>query len=305
MLFASTILMIRPASFGFNEQTAVNNAFQQPAPQDNAGHKVLEEFDGMVATLRSAGIEVIVIDDTADPPKPDAIFPNNWFCTLADGSLAVFPMFAPNRREERRKDIIDLLMHEYKVTELEDWTSHEAHEVFLEGTGSMVMDHDNRIIYACISQRTNPMLLYKFGERTGYEVVSFSANDKKGVPVYHTNVMMCIGNGFCLACDEVIRPADRELFFSSLTRSGLAFISISYEQMLQFAGNMLQLKNNKGEFQLVMSLSAYNSLHPGQKKKLEKYTQLLPVNIPTIEATGGGSARCMMAEIFLNGNWSY
>jgi hypothetical protein len=299
MHFASTILMVRPASFGFNEQTAVNNAFQQRLSPADIQHKVLKEFDGMVASIRSAGVEVIVLEDTAEPPKPDAIFPNNWFCTLSDGSLALFPMFATNRRQERRKDIIDKLMHDFKVTELEDWTAHEDHYLYLEGTGSMVMDHANKIIYACLSERTNALLLHQFGERIGYEVISFNAKDKTGLPVYHTNVMMCIGNGFCLACDEIIDGGDIDAFLESINKTKTKLISIRYDQVLNFAGNMLQLQNQPGEYILVMSRSAFDSLDNDQKETLEEYTRLLPVDIKAIETIGGGSARCMMAEIFL------
>jgi hypothetical protein len=300
MLFASTILMIRPASFGFNEQTASDNAFQHNVHSNDIRQKVLKEFDDMVSTIRSAGIEVIVIDDTPDPPKPDAIFPNNWFCTLPGGTVATFPMYAANRRIERRSDIIDLLMHDFKITELDDWSSHEAHQMYLEGTGSMVMDHTNKIIYACTSERTNPLLLHKFGEGIGYDVISFSAKDKNGLPLYHTNVLMCIGNGFCIACDEIIDKADVEDLINSLNKTNTQLISISYEQLLNFAGNMLQLQNTKGEYFLVMSRSAFNSLNQEQRSAIQKYTGLLSVNISTIETVGGGSARCMMAEIFLS-----
>jgi hypothetical protein len=299
MPFASTILMVRPASFGFNEETVANNTFQQRTSFNDLEQKVLKEFDKMVSSIRSVGIEVIVIDDTPVPPKPDAIFPNNWFCTLLDGSLAIFPMYAPNRRIERRTDIIDRLMHNFKVTELDDWTSHEEHHQFLEGTGSMVMDHRNKIIYACLSERTNALLLHKFGGSLGYEVVSFNAKDKTGTAVYHTNVLMCMGNGFCDACDEIIDTADIDVFLSSLNRTKTKLVSISYEQMLQFAGNMLQLQNTHGHYFLVMSLSAFDSLSANQKNELAQHTELLPVSIAIIETIGGGSARCMMAEIFL------
>lgn len=299
MLFASTILMVRPASFGYNEQTAINNSFQHNIHPDDLVAKALTEFDSMVSAIRSAGIEVIVIDDTAEPVKPDAVFPNNWFCTFPGGLVATFPMYAPNRRMERRKDILDNLVHNFKVTELEDWSSHEAHGMFLEGTGSMVIDHSGKIIYACLSERTNALLLYQFGEKSGYEVISFSAKDKNGLPIYHTNVMMCLGNGFCIVCDEIIDAGDIGSLRDSMNKTGTRMISIRYDQMLNFSGNMLQLQNNKGEHFLVMSQSAFDCLEEDQITALQKYTRLLPVNISTIETIGGGSARCMMAEIFL------
>ncbi len=300
MPFASTILMVRPASFGFNDQTAANNSFQQKASFENIQSKVLEEFDTMVDMIRSSGIDVIVINDTPHPVKPDAIFPNNWFCTMDDGSVILFPMYAENRRIERRMDIVEQIKSKFSVLNVIDYSNHEDQKVFLESTGSMVMDHKNKIIYACISERTHPQLLIEFAKDNNYTVIQFTAKDRSGLPVYHTNVLMCIGNKFCVICEEVIEEADLERVLASLKKSGKQVISISYNQMLQFAGNMLQLQNKKEEPVLVMSRSAFNSLEEDQKQQLELFTQLLPVNINTIEIIGGGSARCMMAEIFLD-----
>jgi hypothetical protein len=299
MPFASTILMIRPAAFGFNSQTASNNSFQQQASIPGLQLKVLEEFDNMVATIRAANIDVIVIDDTPQPVKPDAIFPNNWFCTLPDGSINTFPMFAKNRRIERRADIIEQLKKDYQVHQLYDWTKEEAKGVYLEGTGSMVMDHDQKVIYACISERTNTALLKQFASKNGYEACCFVAKDKKGLAIYHTNVLMCIGNWFSIVCDEVIDYNDQAAFLNRMKQANKQVIGISYYQMLQFAGNMLQLQNRNGDAVLVMSGSAFHSLKENQKLQLQQYTTLLPVHIPTIERLGGGSARCMVAEIFL------
>jgi len=298
MLFASTILMVRPASFGFNEQTAANNSFQQNAALENIQQKVLEEFDGMVADIRSAGIEVIVTEDTIDAIKPDAIFPNNWFCTLPDKSLSIFPMYAKNRRCERRSDIINEFKNVFEVSSIIDLTHYEEDNVFLEGTGSMVMDHEYKIIYACISERTHAKLLHDFAAKAGYSVVAFNAKDKNGLAIYHTNVLMCIGNNFCVICDEAIEASEREKVLATLMNTDKKIISISYHQMLQFAGNMLQLRNNNGRYVLVMSETAFNALDLEQVNQLQSYTQLLPVHISTIETIGGGSARCMMAEIF-------
>lgn len=300
MPFASTILMVRPASFGFNDQTAADNSFQQKASFENIQSKVLEEFDTMVDMIRSSGIDVIVINDTPHPVKPDAIFPNNWFCTMDDGSVILFPMYAENRRIERRMDIVEQIKSKFSVLNVIDYSNHEDQKVFLESTGSMVMDHKNKIIYACISERTHPQLLIEFAKDNNYTVIQFTAKDRSGLPVYHTNVLMCIGNKFCVICEEVIEEADLERVLASLKKSGKQVISISYNQMLQFAGNMLQLQNKKEEPVLVMSRSAFNSLEEDQKQQLELFTQLLPVNINTIEIIGGGSARCMMAEIFLD-----
>lgn len=299
MPFTSTILMVRPASFGFNEQTAVNNSFQQKASLENVQQKALQEFDQMVDLIISVGIEVIVIEDTHQPVKPDAIFPNNWFCTMADGSFSIFPMYAKNRRVERRTDIIDQLKKSFKVTSIIDYSKREEENIYLEGTGSMVMDHENKIIYACISERTHPQPLNDFAKEIDYTVISFSAKDKNGLPIYHTNVLMCIGNNFCVICDEIINIDDRNKVLSSLNNTSKQLISISYHQMLDFAGNMLQLKNEADDYVSILSQSAFNSLYQNQKEQLEFHTQLLPVNISTIETLGGGSARCMMAEIFL------
>lgn len=300
MPFTSTILMVRPASFGFNEETAANNSFQQKASFENVQQKVLQEFDTMVEDIRSVGIEVIVIEDTRKPEKPDAIFPNNWFCTLADGSLNIFPMYAKNRRLERRTNIIDELKQSYEVAQIIDYSKHEDENIFLEGTGSMVMDHEHKIIYACISERTHSQLLNHFAKEVGYTVVSFFAKDKNDLAIYHTNVLMCIGNNVCVVCDEIINVDDREKVISSLNDTKKEIISISYDQMLHFAGNMLQLQNKAGEPVLVMSQSAFNSLYRDQKKQLQCHTKLLAVNINTIETIGGGSARCMMAEMLLS-----
>jgi hypothetical protein len=298
MHFASTILMVRPATFGYNEQTAINNLFQQKASFENLQQKVLEEFDGMVALIRSAGIEVIVINDTPEPIKPDAVFPNNWFCAMPDGSVSIFPMHAQNRRIERRADIIEHLQSEFQLQRFHDFTETEAQNIFLEGTGSMVMDHEHKIIYACLSDRTHLSLLDSFADKFGYTHVTFKATDKSGLPIYHTNVLMCIGHGFTLICDEIIDESGKESVMHSISDSGKETILISYNQMLHFAGNMLQLQNAKGEFVLVMSKSAFESLTETQKQQLSKRTNLLPVDIKTIETIGGGSARCMMAEIF-------
>lgn len=300
MPFTSTILMVRPASFGFNEQTAVNNSFQQKASFENIQQKALQEFNEMVETIRSAGIQVIVIEDTPEPVKPDAIFPNNWFCTLSDGSFHLFPMYAKNRRAERRMDMIDQLKDEFTINQVVHWTKNEDQNVYLEGTGSMVMDHDHKLIYACISERTHPDLLKKFAENIGYDIVAFEAKDKNDLPIYHTNVLLCIGNNFCVICDEVFEKQDLEKALQSFRKTNKEVISISYDQMLHFAGNMLQLQNKNSNHVLVMSQSSFDALHQDQIQQLQPHTQLLPVNINTIETIGGGSARCMMGEIFLS-----
>lgn len=300
MSLASTILMVRPAAFGFNEQTASNNFFQT---QGNATlEKVLEEFDNMAHQLVDYDIEVIAIEDTTNPPKPDAIFPNNWFCTFPSGVLSVFPMYAPNRRTEKRDEILHWIVENFSTAGFEDWSEYEAEGQFLEGTGSMVMDHANRIIYACISERTSLQLLKKFAPSHGYLAVPFRAQDKNGNPIYHTNVMMCIGEGFAVVCTEAITDETERIAVKQLLEStGHEVISISFEQMHAFAGNMLAVKNMHGKKFIVMSETARNSLNKEQHDQLRAFGEFIVIPVPTIEQEGG-SVRCMMAEIFLPPN---
>ncbi len=302
MPIASTILMVRPAAFGFNEETAVNNYFQTASTISQAEMQqiALLEFDTMVETLRSKGIRVIVIEDSKEPAKPDALFPNNWLSSSPDGILSVFPLYAPSRRTEKREDIISYLVKNFIVKDIQDWSEYEVEGRFLEGTGSMVIDHDNKLIYACVSERTNLSVLEKFAGANGYQAIVFIATDKNGYPIYHTNVMMTLGARFCVLCEEAIDEeweliAVRQLL--EATHHGI--IPISREQMHCFAGNMLELKNEKEEYFLVMSQTAFNSLRKEQKDMLEAYAQLLPIAVPSIESVEGGSVRCMIAEIFL------
>ncbi len=302
MQITDTILMIRPAAFGYNAETATNNFFQEEAPERNdAIHKLaLQEFDNMVNVLQLNFLDVIVVEDTPLPVKPDAIFPNNWLSTSPDGVLSIFPMFAPSRRPEKRDDILKKLDEKFKISNVIDWTEFEAEGKFLEGTGSMVVDHDDKVIYACYSPRTDLSVLEKFANANGYRAIIFVATDKNGKAVYHTNVVMSVGEDFAVLCMEAIEEeweliAVRQL----LEATGHEIISITREQMHAFAGNMLQVKNKKGTKILVMGMTAYNSLTDVQKKKLAGYSLLLPIAVPTIEKVEGGSVRCMMAEIFL------
>lgn len=302
MPLASTILMVRPAAFGFNEETAANNYFQSNPgiDKEQLQQKALAEFDSMVQTLRSHGITVLVIEDSKEPPKPDAIFPNNWLSTSPGGVLSVFPMYAPSRRIEKRDEILNQLAKEFVIREVQDWGEYEAEGRFLEGTGSMVIDHDNKMIYACVSERTSLPVLEKYAAANNFQAIVFLATDKNGRPVYHTNVMMALGEGFCVLCEEAIEEEWELIAVRQLLEStGHSIIAITRDQMHQFAGNMLQLKNNDGEKYLVMSRSAFNSLRKEQKQMLEAYSTLLPIAVPTIEEVEGGSVRCMMAEVFL------
>lgn len=300
----NSVLMIRPANFGYNPQTATNNAFQTEAAADQQ-EKIAEvaraEFDNMVDEMRAAGIDVHVWNDSADPIKPDAIFPNNWFSTTPDGSLLTYPMYAPNRRIERDPAIIDFIEHEFDIVRRYEFEHFEAKELFLEGTGSILFDHDAKVAYACLSPRTDIRLLDKLGVLTGYQIVSFNSVDEEGTPIYHTNVMMALAEHQAIVCLDSIHAADeKEKLVAAIEASGREVFPISYAQVNAFAGNMIQLRNKNGDAVLVMSAQAKASLTKNQIKSLEKHSILLSPDIQTIERYGGGSARCMIAEIFLD-----
>jgi hypothetical protein len=302
MPLTSTILMVRPAAFGFNAETAANNFFQSRSSltAEQLQQKALREFDSMVTVLKDNGINVLVIEDTKEPVKPDAIFPNNWLSTSPDGIICIFPMYAPNRRLEKRDDILELITQRFVINDLQDWSEYEVEGHFLEGTGSMIIDYESKIIYACVSERTRGPLLEKFAAANGFNAFLFSAKDKNNQPVYHTNVMMALGENFAILCEESIADESELIAIRQLLEStGHTIIPITTGQMHSFAGNMLQVKNNKDEKFLIMSQTAYNSLRKEQKQMLEAYSTLLPVTVPTIEEVEGGSVRCMMAEIFL------
>lgn len=303
MALASSILMIRPAAFGYNTETAANNFFQQThtLPATELKQRALAEFDAMAELLRRNGIDITIIEDTAIPPKPSAVFPNNWLSTSPTGIVTVFPLFAPSRRPEKREDILKLLAERFVVKDLQDWSEFETEGHFLEGTGSMVMDHDHKMIYACVSERTSLALLEKYAATNGYQAIVFLATDEKERPVYHTNVVMALGEAFCVLCEEAIEEEWELIAVRQLLEStGHIIIAITRQQMRQFAGNLLQLQNNKGEKFIVLSQRAFDSLRKEQKQMLEAFGSLLPVAVPTIEAAEGGSVRCMIAEIFLD-----
>jgi hypothetical protein len=300
---ASTILMIRPASFGFNTETATSNVFQGSISIDEhqVQVKAIEEFDQFVDTLRAHNINLLVIEDTPYPAKPDAVFPNNWFCTLQDGTIAMFPMQAVNRRIEVRSDLIQTLKDQFIVTNTEDWATYDAENLFLEGTGSMIIDHEHKIIYACISPRTNKGLLQQFAQAHGYTTVSFHSTDERGIQIYHTNVIMHLGEDYAVICLESIKDeGERKQVIDSLTNTNHEILDITMEQVRHYAGNMLQVMSIDNILYTILSQQAFDSLHEQQKQQLQTYTNLLPMNINTIETVGGGSVRCMMAEIFLD-----
>ncbi|MGN6394042.1 MAG: citrulline utilization hydrolase CtlX [Mucilaginibacter sp.] len=299
----SHILMIRPVNFGFNEETAGSNAFQnRNAAKDGVNEKAQQEFDRMVNTLRGEGVDVTVVDDTPEPYTPDSIFPNNWVSFHADGNVFLYPMQAENRRLERREDVIAKLEDDFAVKHIIDLSRFETEDKFLEGTGSMVLDRVNKIAYACLSPRTDREVLNLFCEQAGYTPVSFDAVDEKGQAIYHTNVLMCIGSGFAVIClDSIPNPHEKILVKESLQSTQKEIIDISFEQMNSFAGNILEVNNSKGEALIVMSKNAFSALDEEQKATLKKYGKLVYSDINTIEANGGGSARCMMAEVHLPG----
>jgi hypothetical protein len=301
MQTSDTILMVRPACFQFNLQTAESNAFQKHLEGVSAAEiqqKAQAEFDAFVAKLREKGVTVIVIDDTAEPVKPDAVFPNNWISFHENGVAYLYPMFTPNRRLERRKEVIDEVRKNFYVREVRDISGYEEEDKILEGTGSIVFDHQFKIAYACTSPRTDKKLFEKYCQQIGYKPISFLSLDENEQEIYHTNVVMCVGEGFSVIClNSIISGYDRRHVMRMLQKNG-DIVAITHEQMAQFAGNMLQVHNAEGKKYLVMSQTAYNALTNSQIEQLSKHTEILPVSIPTIETLGGGSARCMMAEVF-------
>ena len=300
----SNILMIRPVNFGFNPETAESNAFQNAEfgeqNKTQSQQIALREFDEMVNHLRKSGVNIIVIDDTPNPYTPDSIFPNNWVSFHGNGSIITYPMQAENRRLERREDIIEQISTSFYVNRRIDLSRLEIDDKFLEGTGSMVLDRKFKIAYACLSPRTHEDVLQEFSSQMNYEIVKFNAMDGSGKQIYHTNVLMCIGDMFAVICLEAIPDLDERLMVrNSLEQSGKRVVEITLEQMNQFAGNMLEIKSQTGQKMLIMSNSAYHSLTPKQIDILDDYCTIHHFDLSMIEGNGGGSARCMMAEIHL------
>ena len=295
------ILMVRPVNFAFNVQTAGSNSFQdEKAKNLDVQQSALQEFDGLVELLRANGVQVLVIDDKPSPHTPDSIFPNNWISTHNDGKVFIYPMEANNRRLERRPEFLQELHNKFEIHSEIDLTYLESERKYLEGTGSMVLDRQNKLAYACISPRTDEQALSIFCDLSGYRPITFHAFSQRGKAIYHTNVMMCIGNSFAAVClDSIPDNAERHSITKSLTESGKEIIPISYEQLKHFAGNMLELQSSKGDSLLVMSQQAYESLSQTQINALSRYTRLVYSPLNTIENCGGGSARCMIAEIYL------
>ena len=299
----NTLMMIRPAQFGYNAETAQNNAFQTKDSGEDVtliAQKARAEFDALVKKLEAHGIEVIVIEDTPTPVKPDVVFPNNWISFHQDGSIMTYPMFSKVRRLERRADIIEKMKEDFEVHHLYSFESYETDEMYLEGTGSMILDRPNKLVYACESVRTNEDILDEFSRLTGYKKILFRATDKTGQEIYHTNVMMAVGTTFVIIClDSIKDESQKQLLRDTFKMYNKELIEITLAQMNSFAGNMLQVGKSEKESFLVMSSAAYHALSQQQINTIEKHTQIIHSPIPTIEKYGGGSVRCMLAEVFL------
>ncbi len=299
----SNIMMVRPANFGFNPQTAISNAFQDndtSLSENKIKDLAVEEFDNFVAKLRTNGINVIVAEDSRTPIKPDAVFCNNWVSFHTNGTMILYPMLTENRRLERQESVIETVTKGFEVNNKVDLSKYETIGKILEGTGSMILDRVNRLVYACLSPRTDSELLNDFCKTADYQKVIFNSIDSHGQAIYHTNVMMAMGDQFVVICMESIPDAaERKMLLEYFERTNKALIEITMAQVEAFAGNMLQIENTDGKTFLVMSEQAFKSLRNDQIETIEKYTTIFYTPIYTIEKFGGGSARCMMAEVFL------
>jgi len=300
-----TVVMVRPDDFGYNPETAASNAFQHPHGSekiDDIRSRALKEFDNLVNVLRASGVSVVVFDSPSQYKTPDAVFPNNWVSFHADGTVILYPMMATNRRHERRLEVITELekQHAFEVSEIIDLSYHEQQELFLEGTGSLVIDYSNSIIYSNHSPRTSEALVHKVAHLLGCKVCLFHAVDQQRQDIYHTNVMMCIAERFAVICLEAIEiMEERRQVEELLQNTGHDIIAITRYQVSQFAGNMMELQNATGQSVLVMSQAAYESLDERQVERLQRYSQLAHSPVDTIEKYGGGSVRCMLAGVYL------
>ncbi len=296
MILSDKVLMIEPKGFTFNPKTSGDNFFQTQSVIKFPAETAMKEFQELKFKLMRAGITVIAISPEDNLETPDSVFPNNWFSTTPYGQFILYPMMAANRRLERRSEIVKRFKPEYK--ELIDLSSLEEKEMFLEGTGSIVADHENKIAYASLSKRTNLEALKEWGKKTGYELVTFSSFDKNGNVIYHTNVVLTLGEGFAIVCLDAIKDAKEKENVRKKLAEKNEILTLNLDQLHAFCGNCLELKNHKGDKYLVMSAQAYNAFTEGQKNTLIRHTSIIYSGLNTIETLGGGSARCMMAELY-------
>jgi hypothetical protein len=300
MQHSSHLLMIQPIQFNFNAETAVNNSFQINSNDDLVSEKARNEFEDFMGVLTAHGIDITVVADTPYPYTPDSIFPNNWISFHSDGTVCLYPMFAVNRRMERKQSVLHAIEEKFSILQKIDFTHFEAENIFLEGTGSMVLDRDHKIAYACLSPRTDLIVLNEFCKKMDYQPIAFHAVDSSNKAIYHTNVMLCVADEYMVIClDAISNLAEQKMVIESIEQTGKKIIAISLAQMNCFAGNMLQVHNNKGNKFLVMSSQAFHSLDKKQVAEIEAFNPIIHSDLTTIETNGGGSARCMMAEIFL------
>jgi hypothetical protein len=297
---ATSVLLVRPACFGFNTEAAQSNVFAHASADSDLQGKALAEFDGLARRLSDAGIEILTLEDTASPAKPDAVFPNNWFTTHADGALVLYPMATAPRRLERRVEDVGALVekHGFELRRTVDLSAHEAEGRFLEGTGSLLLDRSRNRAFASLSQRTDPEVIADFDRQLGYSTFVFDARDPGGRPIYHTNVLLSLGTSFAVLCLEAVAPEHRNALVAQLEESGRTIVELSFAQLRRFGCNVLELQGRGGPV-IAMSAKARANLKPDQISALEKFGDILAADIPTIEAVGGGSVRCMIAEIHL------
>ncbi len=299
---ARSLLMVRPVSFGFDQETAQSNTFQHELPlsKTEMRKRACDEFDTAVELLRSHAIEVVVFEDTPFPEKPDAVFPNNWLSTWPDGMTYLYPMATESRRIERSEDVISLLNKRWDIRHIVDNSRAEVEGTYLESTGVMIFDHIHKIVYGCLSIRCNEDLFRHHADERGYKPIVFHAVNETGFPIYHTNVLMGIQTSTAVVCLDAIKARDeREMVEAQLRHTGHEVIPITQAQMNSFCGNILEVRNDAKESFIVLSQTAYDAFTEAERAQLSENATLLPISIPTIETVGGGSARCMMAEIFL------
>jgi len=298
---AGTVMLVRPACFGFNAEAAASNVFSRASADPELQSKALAEFDSLAKRLSDAGVEVLIVEDNAEPPKPDAVFPNNWFSTHADGTIVLYPMASVARRPERRIEDVRAMLEGagFKIRRIVDLAGNEEQGRFLEGTGSLVLDRPRRRSYASRSVRTDPAVVDRFDRELDYSSLVFDARDPGGRPIYHTNVLLSLGTRFAVLCPDAVVPEDRARLFADIEESGRTIVELTFAQLRRFGCNLLELRNARGEPLIALSSRALDNLRPDQRHTLEAFGDLVDVAIPTIEAVGGGSVRCMIAEIHL------